>query len=136
MMRKGTNLEYGTGPRGTKEPSGDIDAVHDPTNNAPADREGDSALPQADRIAQEDADRAGTSLVEAFQTGDFSGANVDEEAFFPTDAGLFFPLLGDGGAFVGYDDPGAAPFLDYLREAGWEGQTWIVTDKPWYREHA
>ena len=108
--------------------------MHDPASNATTDWEGAPDIPQDDRIAQEDADRAAADLAEAFRTGDFSRANVDGEAFFPTDAGLFFPLFGEGGAFVGYDDPVATPFLDYLREAGWEGQIWTVTDKPWYRE--
>ncbi len=87
-----------------------------------------------DRIWQETADQAGNEIIKGIETGDFSSAAIGEDTNFPTDAGLYFPMRGEHGTFMGYDDPEAAPYLEQLRETGWEGQAWTVTDKPWYRE--
>ena len=87
-----------------------------------------------ERIVQEAAKDAGAMLAEALETGDFSNAPVVEDTAIPTDAGLFFPALGEGGIFMAYDDPEAAPAIDMLRSTGWEGQAWVVSDKPWYKQ--
>lgn len=87
-----------------------------------------------ERNMREYADNATTDLMTALETGDFSHAPVMEETVIPTDAGLFFPLHGENGRFVSYDDPEAASSIDMLRGTGWEGQMWVVSDKPWYRQ--
>ena len=87
-----------------------------------------------DRIWQETANQAGSEIVKGLETGDFSSAAISEDTNLPTDAGLYFPMRGEHGMFMDYDDPEAAPYIEQLRETGWEGQAWVVTDKLWYRE--
>ena len=90
-----------------------------------------------ERIAhnwQEVGASAGDKILQGLETGDFSDTAIGEDSYFPTDAGLFFPLRGNGGLFLDYDDPEAMPFVEALRNDNWNGEAWIVTDKAWYRE--
>ena len=79
-----------------------------------------------ERIMEDNVQQAVDVAARGIADRDFSDDVFPEDFFIPTLRGLYFPKLGDAGEYLAYDDPAAEPYLEILRDSGWDGEMMLL----------